>query len=147
MYRKYFFHNPITTIEIVEYRNIIIEYQTPFPNTNRIHDLKSFENEVLHNIHNISHVSSNPYHQQTPYYPAQHDRYQRYRSNNDLRMDDSMSMDFEAYHNGGMGRRHPSISELLLLQRASSSQMHSPMNGSSYDLSSYRHSGMDHHKV
>ncbi|XP_061402063.1 E3 ubiquitin-protein ligase lubel [Musca vetustissima] len=123
-----------------------------FPNTTKIHDLKSFENEVLHNIHNISHIASTPYqhfqNNQNPqsYYPN-HERYQRYRSNNDLRMDDAMSMDFEAYHGGGMGRRHPSISELQLLQRASS-QMHSPLTGSSYDLSSssFRHSGMDHHK-
>lgn len=82
---------------------------------NKIHDLRTFENEVLNNIHNISHIPSPyqyPHHQ--PYYPA-HDRHQRYRSNNDLRMDDAMSMDFESYN--GMGRRHPSISELLLLQR------------------------------
>ncbi|XP_013099098.2 E3 ubiquitin-protein ligase lubel isoform X1 [Stomoxys calcitrans] len=128
-----------------------------FPPTNKIQDLKSFETEVLQNIHNISHIPSpyqyqplpqqhNHHHQQSYYAPQ--DRHQRYRSNNDLRMDDAMSLDYDSYNGmggmGGMGRRHPSISELLLLQRTSS-QMHSPLTGSSYDLS-YRHNGMDNHK-
>nr|XP_013098715.1 unnamed protein product [Stomoxys calcitrans] len=103
-----------------------------FPPTNKIQDLKSFETEVLQNIHNISHIPSpyqyqplpqqhNHHHQQSYYAPQ--DRHQRYRSNNDLRMDDAMSLDYDSYNGmggmGGMGRRHPSISELLLLQRES----------------------------
>lgn len=83
--------------------------------SNKIHDLKSFENEVLNNIHNISHVPSQYQHNhQHPYYPS-HERHQRYRSINDLRMDDTMSVDYDSFN--GMGRRHPSINELLLLQR------------------------------
>ena len=170
----YFFHKP-----------------TSFPPSPKIQDLKSFEAEVLNKIHNISHVPSHlhqhhhHHHQQQQQlhnYPANHhnaahffnDSRQRYRSNNDLLMDDAMSMEFEGPFNG-LGRRQPSISELMLLQKVAtvslcfvlyefiflsffpfhfktSSQMHSPLGGSIYDLpyrdlSSHRLTDMDNHKV
>ncbi|TMW50930.1 hypothetical protein DOY81_004003 [Sarcophaga bullata] len=142
---------------------------TSFPPSPKIQDLKSFEAEVLNKIHNISHVPSHLHHhhhhqqqqqqQQLHNYHANHnsahyfnDSRQRYRSNNDLHMDDAMSMEFEGPFNG-LGRRQPSISELMLLQKVSttSSQMHSPLGGSIYDLpyrdlSSLRLTDMDNHK-
>ncbi|XP_037828628.1 E3 ubiquitin-protein ligase lubel isoform X3 [Lucilia sericata] len=126
--------------------------QTNFPPSPKIQDLKSFEAEVLNKIHNISHVPSH-HHYQNNHHHASHPMYsynerQRYRSNNDLRMDDTMSMDFETFN--GLGRRQPSISELMLLQKTSS-QMHSPLGGSIYDLpyrdlSSLRINDMENHK-
>lgn len=85
--------------------------------------MKSFEAEVVNKIHNISHVPS-PYHQtqyQQHYHNGHHPMYsfnerQRYRSNNDLRMDDNMSYhDFDQFN--GLGRRQPSLSELMFLQK------------------------------
>ena len=107
---------------------------TSFPPSPKIQDLKSFEAEVLNKIHNISHVPSHFHHhhhhqqhqqQQLHNYNANHhnaaqsfndSRQSRYRSNNDLHMDDAMSMEFENTFNG-LGRRQPSISELMLLQK------------------------------
>ncbi|XP_023290946.2 E3 ubiquitin-protein ligase lubel isoform X1 [Lucilia cuprina] len=126
--------------------------QTNFPPSPKIQDMKSFEAEVLNKIHNISHVPAH-HHYQNNHHHANHPMYsynerQRYRSNNDLRMDDAMSMDFETFN--GLGRRQPSISELMLLQKTSS-QMHSPLGGSIYDLpyrdlSSLRLNDMENHK-
>lgn len=99
---------------------ILFCQQANFPPSPKIQDLKSFEAEVLNKIHNISHVPSQHHYQHShhhanqPMYSYSNDR-QRYRSNNDLRMDDAMSMDFEAFN--GLGRRQPSISELMLLQK------------------------------
>ncbi|XP_065358387.1 E3 ubiquitin-protein ligase lubel isoform X2 [Calliphora vicina] len=151
-------HKPETRDEAIAkptpqplYNDII--QQTNFPPSPKIQDLKSFEAEVLNKIHNISHVPSQHHYQHShqhtnhPVYSYSNDR-QRYRSNNDLHMDDAMSMDFETFN--GLGRRQPSISELMLLQKTSS-QMHSPLGGSIYDLpyrelSSLRHNDMENHK-